>query len=105
GHEALYTRIQFDASWKDPVNWMAARTLVPEFLDPSYPESARFAPYPGIPFALGGTHFVGIAGVGQDAPDYAAGDPAVASKLGVFGYDRMTPLDEVKKNRGLAQTA
>jgi len=105
GHESLYARIKFDASWKAPANWMPAHTLVPEFLDPRYPDWARFAPYPGIPFPLGGTHFVGIAGVGQDAPDYAAGDPAVVAKLGVFGYDRMTSLEEIKKNRGLSITA
>jgi len=105
GHEALYTRIKFDASWKDPGNWMAARTLVPEFLDPTYPDQARWAPYPGIPFPLGGTNYVGIAGVGQDAPDYSASDPAVVAKLGVFGYERMTSLEEIRKNRGLSHTA
>src|SRR5262249_20167752 len=78
--------------------------LVPEFLDPTYPERARFAPYPGIPFPLGGTHFVGVAGIGQDAPDYNPADPALAGKLGVFRYDGMTPLDEIKKNRGLGNT-
>jgi Protein of unknown function (DUF1559) len=105
GKESLYARIKFDASWKDPVNWMTARTLVPEFLDPAYPEWARVAPYPGIPFPLGGTHFVGIAGIGQDAPDYTASDPAVVAKLGVFGYNRMTSLAEINKNRGLSATA
>jgi hypothetical protein len=103
--ESVYARIKFDAAWKHPSNWMAARTLVPEFLDPAYPAATRFAPYPGIPVPLGGTHFVGIAGIGQDAPDYSAGDPAVVTKLGVFGYDRMTPLEEIQKNRGLSSTA
>jgi len=104
GRDALYTRIQFDASWRDPANWMTAHTLIPEFLDPGYPETTRFVSYPGIRFPLVGTHFVGIAGVGQDAPDYSADDPAVAAKLGVFGYDRTTSLDDIRKNRGLSQT-
>jgi hypothetical protein len=105
GHEALYSRITFGASWKDPTNWMTARAVVPEFLDPSYPLNSALAHYPAVPFPLGGTHFVGIAGVGQDAPDYAADDPAVANKLGVFGYERQTSLEEIKKNRGLSHTA
>jgi hypothetical protein len=105
GRDALYSRINFDVSWKDPTNWMAARAIVPEFLDPSYPLSSALAHYPAVPFPLGGTHFVGISGIGQDAPDYAADDPAVANKLGVFGYDRQTSLDEIKKNRGLSHTA
>jgi hypothetical protein len=105
GQEAMFRRIKFDASWKDPANWMTARTVVPEFLDPTSPEDAHVARYPGVPFALGGTHVVGITGVGQDAADYSASDMAVAAKLGVFGYDRRTSLDEIKKNRGLASTA
>jgi Protein of unknown function (DUF1559) len=105
GEEAMFARIKFDASWKDPANWLTGRTLIPEFLDPSYPEETRVARYPGMPFPLGGTHVVGIAGVGQDAADYSAADMTVAAKLGVFGYERRTSLEEIKKNRGLASTA
>jgi Protein of unknown function (DUF1559) len=105
GRDALYTRINFDLSWKDPSNWMAARAVVPEFLDLTYPVGATVAHNPAVPFPLGATHFVGIAGIGQDAPDYAPDDPTVANKLGVFGYDRQTSLDEIKKNRGLSRTA
>jgi hypothetical protein len=65
---------------------------------------ARYAPYPGIPFPLGGTHFVGISGVGPDAAEYAGNDPAHVTQLGVFGYDRITPLAEIQKNRGLSNT-
>jgi hypothetical protein len=48
------------------------------------------------------THFIGIAGVGLDAAEYQPGDPSVAKKLGMFGYDRVTRLDDVKD--GLANT-
>jgi hypothetical protein len=105
GQETLYLKIKYDNSWKDPSNWMAARNLVPEFLDPTYPDWARFTPYPGIPFPLGGTHFVGLAGIGQDAADYPDNDPAVVTKLGVIGYNRMTSLEEIQKNHGLSNTA
>jgi hypothetical protein len=102
GQETLYGQyIKKDASWKDRANWMAAGTIIPEFLDPSYPEWARRAAYPGVPFPLGGTHFVGIAGVGRGAAEYSADNPLA----GVFGYDRVTSLEEIRKNRGLANTA
>jgi hypothetical protein len=102
GQETLYNQyIKKDASWKDRANWMAAGTIIPEFLDPSYPEWARRAAYPGVPFPLAGTHYVGIGGVGRGAAEYSADNPLA----GVFGYDRATSLEEIRKNRGLAHTA
>jgi hypothetical protein len=41
------------------------------------------------------THFVGIAGIGMDAADYSAKDASVAKKLGIFGYDRVTKLEDI----------
>src|SRR5205807_1242571 len=89
---------------KDPANWLQARTLVPEFLDPTYPRNARYTPYPGLPLEAAVTHFVGLSGIGPDAAEYAATDPAMMNKLGVFGYDRGASLDEIRKGRGLANT-
>jgi hypothetical protein len=45
------------------------------------------------------TQFVGVAGVGLDAAEYAADDASVARKLGIFGYDRETKLDDLKESR------
>jgi Protein of unknown function (DUF1559) len=105
GRDSLYNRIDFNKSWRDSHNWMAARTLVPEFIDPNYPYFARYATYPGMPLDCAGTHYVGIGGVGSDAADAAAGDPAMIGKLGIFGYDRATPLKTIQeKGRGLANT-
>lgn len=98
----LYTRIDFASSWRDPVNWFPARTIVPEFLDGSYPEAARFVTVPGIGVAPAATHFVGIAGVGLDAADYSRDDPAFADNRGVFGYDRSATMAELQKGRGAA---
>lgn len=51
------------------------------------------------------THYVGIAGVGFDAVEASFGDQAMAGKLGVFGYDRATPLKFIsEKGRGLSNT-
>jgi hypothetical protein len=41
------------------------------------------------------THYVGIAGIGADAAEYRSDDPATAKKLGIFGYDRATKLQDV----------
>jgi hypothetical protein len=42
------------------------------------------------------THFVGMAGVGLDAAEYGASDPATAKLRGIFGYDRETKKEEIK---------
>jgi hypothetical protein len=104
GHGELYRRIAFNRSWKDPVNWLQARTLVPEFIDPTFPRRTRHTPYPGLPLEAAATHYVGLAGIGVDAAEYAASDPAVVNKLGVFGYDRAASLKEISEGRGLANT-
>jgi len=106
GQGNTYQAINFAKSWRDHGtqteegkweggNWMAARTLIPEFLDPSYPPQTRYVRVKGMPFEAAATHLVGIAGVGEDAADYQANDPEVAAKVGVFGYDRVTPLDKI----------
>jgi hypothetical protein len=35
-------------------------------------------------------HYVGVAGLGADAAEYADGDAATVTKRGVFGYNRVT---------------
>jgi len=40
----------------------------------------------------GDTHYVGIAGLGKDAPSLPIDDP----RAGIFGYDRRTRLEDVK---------
>jgi hypothetical protein len=104
GHQTLYNRINFDSSWKDHDNWLAARTLVPQFLDPTYPLFSRYCGQPGMPLECAATHYVGIAGVGLDAAEALAGDPAMLGKLGLFGYDRMTTLEQIGKARGRSNT-
>jgi hypothetical protein len=104
GRHELYQKIHFNTSWRDPGNWMAGRTLVPEFMDPTYPLSARFASHPDVPMDLAATHYVGIAGVGEEAADYPRNDPAFDLKRGIFAYDQSATLDEVRKGRGWSST-
>jgi hypothetical protein len=42
------------------------------------------------------THYVGIAGVGEEAPYLPAGHP----RAGVFGHDRCTSLQEIRRGTG-----
>jgi hypothetical protein len=102
GRQDLYNFINFDHSWRDPSNWIAGRTLVPEFLDPRFPDGSRRLINPDMPFELAATHFVGIAGVGLDAADYAADDPRYDLKRGILGYESSRGLKEV--DHGLSNT-
>jgi hypothetical protein len=95
GYTEVHRSIEFQQSWTDEKNLGAAMSLIPYFIDPSYPASSRYVPHPKKDVGVGATHFVGIAGVGLDAASYLIGDPAGEGKLGVFGYDRTTPLADV----------
>jgi hypothetical protein len=104
GHDNLFRRLDPDVSWREPSNWLAARTLIPEFQDPNYPESARFASVPGLGVDPAATHFVGIAGVGLDAAEYDPSDASMAAKRGVLAYDKSVTMDEIQKGHGAANT-
>jgi hypothetical protein len=77
-------------------NLVAAETLIPYFLAGKSPETTWWVSYPGMELPVASTHFVGVAGVGLDAANYVPNDPAVAKKIGVFGYDRITRLEDIK---------
>ena len=104
GQEILYSKINYNDSWRDPSNWAPASTLVPQFIDPSFPPGSHYLSRPDLPFELAATHFVGIAGIGLDAADYDPADPANLPKRGVMNYDKGMSLDEVRKGHGLAST-
>jgi hypothetical protein len=88
-------QIKTERSWRDPENAAAAICLVPALLDPASPSNTWWMRLRlGQVFAT--TQWVGMAGVGLDAAEYAADDTAAARKLGIFGYDRETKLDDVK---------
>jgi hypothetical protein len=89
----LYDAIDKTKSWRHPDNLQAAGALVAQFLDPESDEKAWWVPYPGLRRPVAATHFVGIAGVGLDAAEYPDGDP----RAGIFGYDRVTRLEKLKR--------
>jgi hypothetical protein len=100
--QSIAARIDRTMSWKDPENVIQAATLIPQFLDPRNDPKTWWIKYPRVPLEVAATHYVGIAGVGLDAASYPGADAALASKLGVFGYDRATKLADIKD--GLANT-
>ena len=71
-------------SWSSPRNDRFVRQQIPEFLNPSLEVRVSARNYPA-------THFVGVAGVGEDAADLPAGDP----RAGVFGNSRPTRLEDI----------
>ena len=76
-------------------NLAVAEEWVPELLVPTYPQSAWRATSPLVPDGrvLGGTNYVGIAGVGLNAARY---DPKThAKKVGIAGYEWDSTLDEI----------
>jgi hypothetical protein len=88
-------QIKTDRSWRDPENAAAAICLVPALLDPASPSNTWWMRLRlGQAFAT--TQWVGMAGVGLDAAEYAGDDTAATGKLGIFGYDRETKLDDIK---------
>ena len=104
GHENLFGRIKFDQSWRHESNLLAGNTLVPQFLDPSYPYHTRHVAVDGLNVDFAATHYVGIAGVGLDAAYYKRGDPLTDKKRGVFGYEESASLKEIIAGRGLSNT-
>jgi len=96
-YQSLYRQINSKTkSWREDENLTAAQTLVPPFLAGDYPETTWWGQFPGVSAPVANTHFVGIAGIGLDAAEYQPNDPSVAKKMGVFGYDRITKVDDVK---------
>lgn len=95
GYERAHSRIVWEKSWRDPENLTTASILIPEFVDASSSKNRWYVSYPGVSSELAATQYVGMAGIGLDAPSYRISDPAVADKLGIFGYDRVTPLADI----------
>jgi len=79
----LYQRFDQRQEWDSDANAQATATPLPIFLNPSDPEMQ------GDDGPL--THYVGLAGIGEDGPTLPANNP----KAGVFGYDRTTGLRDI----------
>ena len=77
--EALHRQIDFDQAWDSKDNELLTSTQMPIFINPSQPNATEdIAP----------TNYVGIAGVGKDAPTLPVGH----KRAGAFGYNRKTRI-------------
>ncbi|GIW81425.1 MAG: hypothetical protein KatS3mg105_3232 [Gemmatales bacterium] len=97
GYSDLRNEIDPDKSWRDKKNVKASMTLVPFFISPSYAPATRYVDTGDLNPAAA-THFVGLAGIGLDAADYPADDPTLATKRGIWGYDRTTNVADLVDN-------
>ncbi|MCA8986957.1 MAG: hypothetical protein KDA78_04920 [Planctomycetaceae bacterium] len=82
-----HLNLEWDASANDTY----VRRSRPELLNPALKQTAGADRYPTA-------HFVGIAGVGHDAPDL----PVTHPRAGIFARNRSTRVEDVKD--GLSQT-
>jgi hypothetical protein len=92
-----YDRVELapEKSWTEDKNFDASVIPVPQFLGTRLLKNAPpYVLYPGHYGIFAAAHYVGVSGVGYDAADYQNTGP-FAGKRGVFGYDRVTRLQEI----------
>ncbi len=78
----LHQSINFDEAWSDESNRIAAGTRLPVYMNPGHTAASVGAAE---------THYVGIAGLGTDAPTL----PADSNRAGVFAFDRKTNFRDI----------
>ena len=91
GKDELNAKIDRSRAWDDPANHDAVCTLLPFYACPS-----QYQPVPPNTPAL--TYYIGLAGLGADAPTLPQTDP----RAGFFRYDDPTKTGSVV--RGFSQT-
>lgn len=77
--------VAWNERWNDPSQDRFVRRSIPRFQNPLVVNKVSEDKYPA-------THFVGVAGVGADAPTLPVDHP----RAGVFGQDRQTRLDQIR---------
>ena len=78
-------------AWDSPANEPFVRRQVREYINPAISSRTGELGYPA-------THFVGVGGVGADAPELPANHP----RAGVFAWNRQTRLSDIQD--GLSNT-
>ena len=76
-------------SWSDPKNHQVARMFIPDLL---YATPVEGAPVSVDSNQPGTTNFVGVGGVGYGAAEYSPDN----KKGGIFGYQRITKIEDIK---------
>jgi hypothetical protein len=80
----LALQLKWEAGWDADVNRQSVSTVLRVYLCPAHPESTDAAP--------AHTHYVGLAGIGADAPFLDQTD----RNAGFFGYDRKIQFADLK---------
>ncbi len=81
--EELWVQLHTDRAWDDESNERIVNTRIGVFRCPDRAQSSVETPMP--------TPYIGIAGLGTDAPFLPKGHP----RVGIFGYDRQTALKDI----------
>lgn len=81
----LYGQIDRKKGWDDKTHQQKMKLVVPVFLNPS--QSSK----PQTKEGYGITNYVGIAGIGKDAPYLKASH----KRAGIFGYNRVTRIRDI----------
>lgn len=84
GHRDWHEDLQFGYSWNSPQNRSITRQPLETVTNPALGPSTTEAGFPV-------THYVGLAGVGNDAGTLKPDDP----RAGVFGYNRSTRPQDI----------
>ncbi len=85
GHADWRSRLEPGLAWNSPHNKPIAGRELPEVVNPLFGPAVTAAGFPV-------THYVGLAGVGEDA----ALLPKDSPRAGVFGYNRSTRIEEIR---------
>lgn len=88
--QRLVDSLDPEKGWRDPANEKALQVRIPLLHNPNLPLDNTVK--------LGPTHYVGVAGVGKDAPTLKV----THKRAGMFGYDRVVRLQDVRD--GTSQT-
>lgn len=79
-------------SWSDPKNHQVARMFIPDLLYATPSEGSAVSIDYNQP---GTTNFVGVGGVGYGASEFSQDN----KKCGIFGYQRITKIEDIKDGR------
>ncbi|MBW3540769.1 MAG: DUF1559 domain-containing protein [Planctomycetes bacterium] len=90
----LYNQIEFQKAWNADENTRFTQTKLPILMNPGVGDRGR-----GQQPQLAPTDYVGLAGVGEDAPTL----PVTDKRAGVFAYNRATRLRDI--HDGTSNTA
>lgn len=93
---AVFQGIDRSQGWEAPQNRTALESLITVLLNPGVADDPSLTLPDGT--EAGATHYIGIAGLGEEGPTRPVNDP----KAGMFGYNRATRIADVTD--GLSNT-